>query len=129
MGISFDYQGPGLVQAENIFEPNYEEKKANQNQDFYYEMNERTLREYEQFLESAKQNKSKTGNTPQHNNRSQSVLLEWSNLLQKQLSQEKTTMNVPDNKNKIQRAYKSLLALDERSWYDEMISLYRVSFG
>ena len=47
-------------------------------------------------------------------------------MVQTQLLQEKSTMGISDNKNKLQKAYKMLIELDERNWYEEMVALYKV---
>jgi len=130
-------QGSQINQAStvqrDIFEPIYEEKKGGEPTDFYMEMSEKLLKEYEQFVVNARQNKARAGGAPPQsqgsttNRGQQSVLLEWSKVLQKQLSQEKSsTMGVQENKSKLQKAYRSVLALDERNWYEEMITLYKV---
>ena len=118
------------VQAvdEDAFEPVYEEKKRVV-EDYYLDMSEKFIKQYEQFLHSVKQNNSKdsgqSGNLGTARGQ-QSSLLEWSKLLQKQFSQEKSTASLQESKNKLSKAYKAIVSLDERNWYEEMVSLYKV---
>ena len=58
-------------------------------------------------------------------NKAQSHLLEWSKLLQKVCTQENPGNNPNENENKLSKAYETIIKLDERNWYEEMILLYK----
>jgi len=110
--------------SDNVFEPTFEDKKSFM-EDYYFNVDEKYVKEHEDFFANSKQNKSK--NFEQGNfGGSKSQLLDWSNLIQTQLLQEKSTMGASDNKNKLQKAYRTLITLDERNWYEEMVALYKV---
>ena len=51
--------------------------------------------------------------------------MEWSKLLQKLFTIEKTSISLNENKNKLLKAYKSMLNLKERNWYEELTGLYK----
>lgn len=56
-----------------------------------------------------------------------SPLMEWTKVLQKTFSQEKDQNDFDEeNKTKLYKAYKVVLGLKERDWYDELINLHRV---
>jgi len=123
----FDYRASIHYATENVYNPFYEDSKVEE-EEFYLDMNENLMKEYENFLFNAKQNNSKVHKQQQNlgGNRGQSPLLDWSQLIQKQLNQEKSTMSMNDNRNKLQKAYRALIVQDERHWYEEMITLYKV---
>jgi len=123
----FDYKASIHYATENVYDPFYEETRI-EDEDFYLDMNENLMKEYENFLLNAKQNNNKAPRQQQSlgGNRGQSPLLEWAQLIQKQLNQEKSTMNANENRNKLQKTYRALIIQDERHWYEEMITLYKV---
>lgn len=118
------------VQAvnEDLFEPIYDEKREI-TEDYYLDMSEKFIKQYEQFTQSVKQQNSKDSSrfgSLGPSRTLQSPLLEWSKLLQKQFSQEKSASSLQENKNKLGKAYKAIIGLDERNWYEEMVILYKV---
>lgn len=112
----------------NSFEISHEDKFA-EPEDYYLDMNEIQWKAMEASL--AEQNKEKEKDKekekelPDLTGKGQSALMEWAKLLQKQFNQEKASISLTDNKNKLYKAYKTILGLKERNWYEEMTSLYK----
>jgi len=119
---------------DNIYEVIFEED-GNELEDYFLELNETQGKEYEKFLQSAMQSKTKslkslnTVGGALGANKAQSHLLEWSKLLQKVCTQENPGNNPNENENKLSKAYETIIKLDERNWYEEMILLYKVRNG
>jgi len=86
------------------------------------------MRDYDKFLNStigskkSLKNLNVVGGNKLHNH-----LLEWSQLLQKICIQENPSNNAPnESDDKLYKAYETILKLDERNWYEEMVLLYKV---
>lgn len=116
-----------MVNDDKLYEIDFSEKDKSA-EDYYLELNENQMKDYENFLSSSNQNKQKSIKSLNTigGNKLNSHLLEWSKLLQKMCIQENPSNTPTDNENKLQKAYESILKLDERNWYEEMILLYKV---
>ncbi len=110
------------INPNTAFEIIHDEKILD-NEDFYFEFNEEQYKSYEEFLD--KRPFHTLEHTTSNTNKPQSNLTEWSKVLQKMFNQEKSSMSSSDSKNKLYKAYKAILNLKERSWYEEMTSLYK----
>lgn len=108
----------------NMFEIANEDKTVEE--DYYLDMNEGQWKLLETAMEQAhKENKDKE--LPDlGSGKAQSVQMEWAKILQKQFNQEKGSISLTENKNKLYKAYKTVLQLKERNWYEEITSLYKV---
>jgi hypothetical protein len=87
--------------------------------DFYLDFSEIQSKHYDDYMEKRPNKESDTGLKGQSN------LMEWGKAFQKLFNQEKSSINVLENKGKLAKAYKVILTLKERSWYEELCSLYR----
>jgi len=124
MGGLDDYGKP--INPNTTFEIIHSEKIL-ENEDFYLEFNETQYKSYEEFLENKphKALEHLASGPSTGPNKIQSNLMEWTKALQKIFNQEKSGMNTNEGKNKIYKAYKAILNLKERSWYEEMTYLYK----
>ena len=118
------------VQAipDNTFEIAFKEKIEDA-EDFYLELNESQMKDYEKFLATASQSKQKTLKSLNTigANKTLSHLLEWSKVLQKEcIHKDPTNASPVENENKLVKAYEAIMKLDERNWYEEMVLLYKV---
>ena len=124
---NLEHAGPSTHRNENVYEIIFEEKET-ETEDFYLELNEFQMRDYERFLSSNIQTKKSlkslnvVGGNKLHNH-----LLEWSQLLQKICIQENPSNTPNENDDKLFKAYETILKLDERNWYEEMVLLYKVN--
>lgn len=115
--------GKKSSQIVNGYEPVFHEKKtANE---FYFELNEAQLKRYEDFAENNKLlQESMISDTPGGKNTS--GLTEWTRVIQKYINMGDRAGTQNDGRSKMDKVYKAILALRERSWYDELVGLYKV---
>ncbi len=124
-GVFDDHGHP--INTANLFEVNYVEKNA-ESDDYYLDMSEGQFKQLEQFIEQSQLNQNLLPNLLEHSqpgSKPQSASMEWSKILQKLFTQEKTSISLAENKNKLLKAYRSILNLKERNWYEEVAGLYK----
>jgi len=120
------YEDPNakFVVPPNSFEIIHEEKNIDP-EDYYLDMTEAQWKQMEASIAEQTKENHKEKELPDLTGKGQSVLMEWSKILQKQFNQENPSLGLSENKNKIYKAYKTILTLKERNWYEEITILYK----
>ena len=108
----------------NGYEAMFHENQNSEN--FFFEMNEVQVKRYEEFLDNSKLQDTLTDGP---GSKTTGGMNEWTRTLQKHsATNDKSGTNQNEGRSRLDAVYKSVLALRERYWYDELIGLYKVLY-
>ena len=102
------------------YEVMFQEPGNGVSQQFVCDMLEPQLKKYEELLDNNLRDELPSIGGA----KSFSAMMEWAKVLQKYSA---SASNMTESKNKLERLYCTITGLKPRNWYEELISLYRVS--